>query len=174
MKQCCGMYRKQEGYIIERVAASKKEKICFDGVIQLCSGTLGLCPPIRLCGIRIISVNPLNAMTDCGAPKGTRLKMTLECTLEDRNGHSGCAYAEIVVAARDCPMEYEHMGPVYRGVKVDLKSAYCCSHQAFHVYMDLIIHTIIGQKELIWHNQERNEPVCQPALYPQPRRLSAF
>lgn len=164
---CC----QEGGYIVERIVSNQKEDICFEGLLQINGLPAHLCPPLSLCGIDVVCLEPCRAAEPCCAPRPMqRLAVTLCVCVIDSCGcrAEGEACIEISVCGRHgrelCGLN------VRRGAQVYLSSACFCPPCAFQVCLNLCVQTILSRCEMIGQRPLCPSPCPDLPLYPPPVR----
>lgn len=162
------------GYIVERIVQRQSETLCYDGLLTLSGLACGLCPPLTLCDVQVVSIKPASpAPRDvCGpcetyAPGGCEnLSLTLLCSVVDARGCSGegCATVCVQSCARACD-PWQGLS-VRRGAQVYLGHSRFCAPGAFEVSLKLILQTLFSRAE--WTG---GRPPCPPDRCPTPLPL---
>ena len=153
-------------YLVERIVATDRECVRFDGFLRISGLPAHLCAPLALCRIEVTDVSPC-AQTDA-------LQITALCFVEDARGcraqGSACFQicAERAVYAGTCALR--------RGAKIRIVHAAMRQGCLFEVCLDVIIHTIVTRSEC-WHGpKEHCRQACEmPPLYPRlPQEAQAY
>lgn len=173
------------GYIVEKIIGQHKQEACFEGCITLSGLPAHLCPPLTLCGVEVVQVQPRGinhacSACNCAPAKDFRqpldtpsaihdvLLVTLLCQVVDSCGcrSEGIACIDIELCR---PNGHEICGVnMRRGAQVFVRNACFCAPCSFQVCMDICVQTVMSRCEVLG-NKPFCAPVCPPLpLYPPP------
>ena len=127
-------------YIVERIIAKRCEPLCFRGHIAVSGLSPGLCPPLCLCGVKVMDIRP------CGAQD--ELELTLLLTVHDARGCSAegraCLHLTSCAPCAPCGMGTS----VRRGAEIQVSEASFVPPCGFFVCLNIELHTLVSRCEL--------------------------
>lgn len=164
--------RLRGGYIVERIVASQNQRLCFDGLLTICGLPACLCPPLTLCDLDIVCIEPCVQCPDaCCPPCGTvMLRFTLECHVTDCCGHRGQGQACIELPAQQCRGAWRG-ATIRRGAQLQVARACFCTPGSFQVCLYIDLQTVISQCEMVGEMPCSASACPTLPIYPAPAPL---
>lgn len=162
------------GYIVERIVGSCRQRLCFEGTLEICGLPPQLCPPLTLCEVNVSCIEPCPRQDCCPCGCET-LRFALVCRVIDSRGCCAQGEAAVTLAAdaRSCASACGVN--VRRGAEAIVARACFCPPCAFDVCLILDLRTVLSRCEAACDAPfcPSCPPACvPPPIYPQPQQIA--